>query len=281
MNLRGWIGSIALVAAVIGTAAVLVAWKHHSQQESAAAAAHQPEPMESINVATALRREHRESTTSIGTVLALRSVQLKNELAGTVRKVALTPGKIVEEGTILVQLDISVEEAELRAQEAQAALAETSLARMEKAIRTKAASELELDRARAERDVSLAQVERSKAVIARKTVRAPFRARIGISDVHPGQYLNEGSLLTTLQGVDDASHVDFTVSQAVAAELRPNDLVDVFAPGSSTASQARIEALDARIDPVTRNAMVRARIEGAAPSPGASVRVREIGRAHV
>ena len=65
-----------------------------------------------------------------------------------------------------------------------------------------------------------AQIARIKAVINRKMIRAPFRARIGISDVHPGQYLNEGTLLTTLQGVDDSAYVDFAVAQQVAAALR-------------------------------------------------------------
>ncbi len=132
-----------------------------------------------------------------------------------------------------------------------------------------------MDRARAERDVALAQIERTRAIIARKTIRAPVRARVGIADVHPGQYLDEGTVLTTLQGVDDAAHVDFTVAQRVAAGLREGDAVEVHTTGGTSPITAEIIAIDARVDPATRNAMVRARIEGAAgtPAPGASVRV--------
>jgi membrane fusion protein (multidrug efflux system) len=97
-----------------------------------------------------------------------------------------------------------------------------------------------------------------------------------MADLHPGQYLNEGTELTTLQGIDDAAHVDFTVAQQVAAGLREGDSVEVSAAGQPSPITAKIVAVDARIDPTTRNAMVRARIEGAAnaPSPGSSVRVR-------
>jgi membrane fusion protein (multidrug efflux system) len=274
MNLRGWIGSVVLVAGVIGVGGILASWKNASQQAAAAASARQPEPMESVTVAVAQNREHREATTSIGTVLALQSITLRNELAGTARQISLVPGAIVEEGTLLVQLDIAVEQAELRAQEAQASLAQASESRMERAIKNKAASELELDRARAERDVALAQVERTRAVIARKTIRAPFRARVGMADVHPGQYLNEGTPLTTLQGVDDAANVDFTVAQGIAAQLHPGDAVEVIAVGRPAPIIARIVAIDSRVDPLTRNALVRARIDGLAPAPGASVRVR-------
>jgi membrane fusion protein (multidrug efflux system) len=271
-----WLGSIVLLLAVVGAGAGLVGWKRESLQAAAAASANQPEPMESITVAVAHEREHVRTTTAIGTVVALRSITLKNELAGTVHEVFLNPGEIVEEGKLLVALDVSVEEAELKAQEAQAALAKTVLGRMERASQNHGASELDVDRARAEYDVQLAQVARTQAIIAHKTIRAPFRAKVGMSDVHPGQYLVEGTQLTTLQGVDDEAHVDFSVSQEVAAGLQANDAVEVFPSGAETPLPATIVAVDARVDPATRNAWVRAKIAAGpgSPSPGAAVRVR-------
>ncbi|MDF0673487.1 MAG: efflux RND transporter periplasmic adaptor subunit [Nitrospira sp.] len=186
------------------------------------------------------------------------------------------PGQIVEPGTLLVALDVSVEEAELKAQEAQAALAKTILNRRRSLNQELATTQEEVDRARADLDVARAQIARTKAIIAKKTIRAPFRARVGIADVHPGQYLEEGTLLTTLQGVGEAVHVDFTVAQQIAAGLQGGEAVEVLAAGDSPVVTAKIVALDARIDPTTRNAMIRARIEGTnnVPAPGASVRVR-------
>jgi membrane fusion protein, multidrug efflux system len=277
MNRRGWIGSTLLLLIIVVTGGGLAAWKYADIQEANAASASHPEPTELVTAAVALEREHQRTTTSIGTVMALRSITLSNEVPGTVRQVMLTPGQIVDAETVLVALDISVEEAELKALDAQATLAETVLRRLQNASQHHAASEMEIDRAQAERDVALAQIARTKAIIARKTIRAPFKARVGMADVHPGQYLEEGTLLTTLQGVDDAAHVDFSVAQRVAAGLREGDSVDVFAIGGGESPiAAKIVAVDARIDPATRNAMVRARIDGAAnaPTPGASVRVR-------
>ena len=164
MNRRGWIGTSVLVVVLLGAAGGLTAWKRDSLRQADVAAAHQPEPMESIEVAVAQEREHRRSTTSIGTVMALRSVTLRNELAGTVREVALDPGAIVEEGTLLVALDVAVEEAELEAQKAQATLAETLLGRMQRARDNRGASDADVDRAKAERDIAQAQIERTKAM---------------------------------------------------------------------------------------------------------------------
>jgi len=275
MGSRGWVGSALLVTTVLALAGGLAAWKRSSLRASDAASASQPEPMESITAAVATPTQNRPSTTSVGTVLALRSISLRNEVPGTVHQARLVPGQVVERGALLVALDVSVEEAELEAEQAQAELAQTTLNRVKSLSGERAVAQQEVDQALAQRDVALAQIARTRAIIARKTIRAPFRARIGISDVHEGQYLKEGDLLTTLQGVDEALHVDFTVAQRVAAGLHVGDPVQVVA-GGETIIPARIIAIDERVDPTTRNAMVRARIErtAAAPAPGASVSVR-------
>ncbi len=165
----------------------------------------------------------------------------------------------------------------MRALQAQAGLAETQFERMVRMRAERAASDMEVDQARAERDVALAQIARTQAIIERKTIRAPFRGRVGIADVHKGQYLNEGSYLTTLQGVDDVAYVDFAVPQQVAGSLREGDSVQVFAATAADQPvEASIVAIDARVDAATRNTTIRAQIptNGAdAPAPGASVRV--------
>jgi len=267
-------GSVGIVLTVVLLGVVLAVWKYASLRAADAAAAIRHEPLESVTVAVARPVEHRRTTSSIGTVHAMQSITLRNEAPGTVRQVAMEPGQIVDAGTVLVALDVAVEEAELRAQQAQAALAETQLARIRRLRADGVAPEMEFDRAVAERDVALANSARTRAVIERKTIRAPFRARVGIADVHPGQYLNEGTQLTTLQSVEDDVHVDFAVTQDVAASLRVGDSVDVFGPAGTPAAAA-IVAVDARVDPATRNVLVRARIDAAdAAAPGASVRVQ-------
>jgi len=272
---RRWLAPSLLLLVVAVVAASLVVWKNASLDASQAAATNQPEPTESITAALATEREHRPVTTAIGTVVATQSITLKNELAGTVSQANLTPGRIVEPGTVLVALDVTVEQADLESFAAQAALAETLLARIQKLVEKRAVSQVDLDNARAERDVALAQVARARAIIGRKTIRAPFRARVGISDVHKGQYLAEGTQLTTLQGVDESVYVDFSVAQQVAEGLRQGLTVEISGRKAESLARAEIMAIDARVDPATRNTVVRAKLSNVGPefSPGSSVRV--------
>ena len=268
------VASFVLIGALVLGAAGLAAWKHEALAADDRAALNRPEPTEAIELATAQTREDQRTTTSVGTVVALRSITLRTETAGTVADVALEAGQVVEPGTVLVALDVSVEKAELAAEQAEVALATSMLDRVERASRDQGVSAADVDRARAERDVAAARAARAQALIDKKTIRSPFRARVGLSNVHVGQYLDEGEELCSLQGVDDAVHVDFTVSQQVAAVLSEGSPVLVRS-GDGPPVPASIVALDARVDPKTRNAWARALVEGAdrVPAPGASVRV--------
>jgi membrane fusion protein, multidrug efflux system len=272
--LRRGVAGFVLLALVLGSGVLLASWKQNSNATAAAAAQSQPEPVERVTLATAEAREHHATTTAIGTVLALRSITLKNEVSGTVLRTSLKPEQVVEAGTVLVALDTSVEQAELRALEAQAKLAETMLGRRQQLLQHGATTQDEVDQMSAQHDVAQAQSARLRALIAKKTIRAPFRARIGLSDVHPGQYLDQGMELTTLQGVSDEVHVDFSLAQGVAAGIRVGSSVEVRTSQGQTFT-AQVVAVDARVNRDTRSATVRARLTAGpnGPAPGASVRV--------
>jgi hypothetical protein len=111
MKARVVIASSLLLLLVVGTFAGLALWRRHRDQVEAAATAAMPEPSESVVLASASELPFQRSVTAIGTVIALQSVTLRNEMAGTVREVKLVSGQVVEAGDLLVALDVSVEEA--------------------------------------------------------------------------------------------------------------------------------------------------------------------------
>ncbi len=269
-----WLASLVLILAAGGGAYLLMRAKGEANAQAAAAAANQPEAAAVVSAAAARSASYARTTTAIGTVRAVRSVMLRNELPGSVREVNLPSGQIVEAGSLLLALDTTVEDAEVAAAQARVRLADTLLERLRRAAQSQGAAEADVDRAKAELEVARADVARLEAVIARKRIHAPFRARIGLNDLQPGQYLDAGAQLALLQGVDDAVHIDFRVSQEVAGRLAPGQSVEVLTADGRSHS-AQVIASEAEIDARTRNATFRARLEGAAtPAPGGSVRVR-------
>lgn len=268
-------GSLAVLLGLGGVAAGLYYLKYLQGVAAAEAAAQQGEPAEAIEAATVTTRSYTRRSTAIGTVRATQSITMRNELPGTVRKVAMSTGATVRTDDLLVELDVAVEEAQLAALRAEARLAETMLGRMERAQQQQGASAADVDRARAERDMAVANVERLEAIIDQKRLKAPFAARVGFVDLHVGQYLQPGTEITTLQGIDEAVHVDFAVTQEVALRLAVGTTIDVIVVPGQPAVPARIAALDARVDSETRNTWVRAELRGVdpLPRPGSSVRV--------
>jgi membrane fusion protein (multidrug efflux system) len=169
---------------------------------------------------------------------------------------------------------VSVEQAELAAQQARAALAETLLGRMERASLKSGASEPTSTAPRPS-STSRAPSGAHAGVIDRKTIRAPFRARVGLADLHPGQYLTEGSVLTTLQGLDEAVHIDSpcrrawrpACARASASRSPRRGTPSRSRPRSSRSTRASIPRR------ATRSCARASRTSSPQPAPGTSARM--------
>jgi membrane fusion protein, multidrug efflux system len=265
-------GSLVVLLGVAGVGAGLVAIKAYQFQQMSAQGA-PPESPSFVRLAQAKPIAFRQTSTAIGTVIAPRSIVLSNEVAGTVTRTNLSAGSIVEAGTVLLQLDTSIEIAQFDAAQAAAKMSRSRFARTKEAYRTKALTELELEEAEGQLNQTEARVAELKAVIAKKTLTAPFKARVGLSDTHEGQYLPSGTVITSLQSVDEYMFVDFTLPQSVAHSIEIGQPVRVTTDKQTYS--ASMEALDSRTDKLTRNVMARARLSMAPDSvkPGDSVKV--------
>ncbi len=272
-NSHAWLWGVLLVAFAAAVLGLLGYWKY-SGIKQAMSAPPPPEMPESVTIATSVARDYRPSVTAIGTVVAPRWVMLKNEAAGTIRSITLQSGGTVEEGQTLVQLDVSVEEAELASAKARLRLADQLLQRQIQALEANASSQSELDRARAERDQASAEAQRIEAIINRKSIKAPFKARTGMVNRHTGQYLAEGDEIAMLQALDGFAFIDFALTQANAEGVSIGQSVSATL-GDGRVLQAPIIAADTQADPITRNLTFRAKLEDPSNAlrPGASVRL--------
>jgi membrane fusion protein (multidrug efflux system) len=265
-----------VLLAIGGTAGGLGYYKYAEISAAIAAAESFPEPREAVEAVQVRRGEWAASTRAVGTVVALRQVELRNELAGTVVEMGFASGDIVEAGQVLVRLDTSEEHAALAAAQAEARLAKVVFERRDRLRSSDAVSALDLDRAREELAAATARVTSLEAGIAKKTLVAPFHARVGLTDLQPGAYLDEGTRIAMLQGVDADAYVDFALPQDMAAAIRPGVSVSLRGPQISDASvAAEIVAEDASIDATNRAVRFRAiaRGLGGVLRPGAFVDV--------
>lgn len=196
-----------------------------------------------------------------GSVRAIQGVNVTTELAALVKTIYFTPGSYVKQGTVLVQLNADSDIALLHSLQASAELARITYERDKKQYAIKAVSKQQLDTDFQNLKNQQAQVAQQIAIVEKKTIRAPFSGHLGISAVNPGQYLNVGDKVVTLQTLDPV-YVDFYVPQQVLPLLSVNQPVTVTADSYPDVKfKGKITTIDPLVDVNTRNVEVEATIE--------------------
>ena len=268
-------GSVFVLLLVVGALGA-VGYAKYRQIQAAGAMPPPPEMPVAVATMTATDQPYRRNSVVIGTVLAPQSVMLRNELTGVVTEVAVKPGDSVRRGDVLFKFDTDLESADLKSAVATRQLAEDALARNQRLKQSGAGSEQLLEEATANLARSVAEVERLEALIKKKTLTAPFDARVGLFDLHPGQYLAAGSEITELSGVADYLNIDFAMPQSVAATVGVGDAIELLLPSAPQPLQSSIVAVDASANLQSRSLMARARLDDPPTTlhPGDSVKVR-------
>ncbi len=272
--LRKAVGSLVVIGGVLGLL-VAIAYAKGRQVNAAMSASPPPEMPVAVTLATAQPTTFRQTSVVIGNMLAPESITLRTELAGAVTKVLMTPGGEVEQDAVLIQLDTRSEQAQLKSAEATRKLADSALQRSLRLNRANANSESELDIAEAELTRAEALIEELRVRIDKKNLRAPFRAHVGLFDLHVGQYLNEGTEITVLEGIADYLNVDFAMPSHVADAMTIGDDVALRIGAAGIQSTATIVAVDASANALSRSVTARARLDNppAILQPNDSVRV--------
>jgi membrane fusion protein (multidrug efflux system) len=232
-------------------------------------------PPEAVSSTVARAQDWETTLSAVGTITSIRSVPLSNELPGTVTRILFQSGDIAREGQVLVELDASVEKAQLGSARARRDLAEKNAQRARKLTKGEAMTRQQLDEAETALAAATTDVNALNAQVDRKVVRAPFAGRLGIRAVNVGQYLNPGTTVTTLDALG-ATFVDFPLPQDAQAAVRVGQPVRVTAPSWAKPMDAKISAIDPTIDPATRNIKLRATIPGHDPRPGMFVTVEVV-----
>jgi membrane fusion protein (multidrug efflux system) len=216
------------------------------------------QPAASVTTLEAQQLEWRTYIKAIGTLAPVQGVTLSADADGQIVKIPVENGTAVKAGDLLVEIDSSVEAAQLAASEAKAGLAKINLDRTQGLLGNNTVAKSEFDVADATYKQAMAEVASIKATIEKKFVRAPFDGRVGIRMVNVGQYVSRGSPLMPLQKLDPI-YVNFSVPQQQLASLAVDQKVTLNIDASEAGTfEGKINAINSVIDPATRNVTVQA-----------------------
>ncbi len=245
------LGLLLTVGALGGVKAAQI----NTMMKAAAAFAPPPEAVTSAKVEEA---QWASSRPAIGSLVAVRGVTLGSELAGLIRDITFDSGAAVKKGQVLVKLDTSAEEAQLKAAQADAALSRLNLQRAKSLREGESNSPADLDAAEARAKQASATVANLEAIISKKSIRAPFDGRISIRQVELGQVLSAGAPIANLQSVTPI-YADFWLPQQALADLETGQAVQLQTDTFAGATwKGDISAINPEVDTATRNVKVRA-----------------------
>lgn len=249
---------IMLGAVVVLVAALAFGFYLHIQKLMAAAPKPGPQTVTSMKVQAI---EWQPQLNAIGSLVAVRGVDLAAEVAGLVRNVNFHSGQEVQAGQVLLQLNADPDLAQLHMAEAAAELSSVVYQRDKVQLEAKAISQAQFDADAADLKGKKAQVAQQQALVDKKTIRAPFTGRLGISSVMPGQYLNAGDKFVTLQSLNPIL-VDFNLPQQRLSQLKVGQQVDLSVDAyAGTPLVGKISTINPRVDTSTRNVQIEATLD--------------------
>jgi membrane fusion protein (multidrug efflux system) len=217
-------------------------------------------PPATVSTMVITTTEWQPKLTSVGNVRAFRGVELSTEVAGLVASVPIKSGQDVKEGELLIKLNDSSDVAQLNSLKALADLAKVINERDRQQLAIQAISKNVFDTSAADAKSKQAQVEQQTALVAKKNLKAPFSGRVGIVSINPGQYVNSGDKLLTLQTLDPI-FVDFNLPQNNAEQIQVGQVVEVTTDAFKDASfTGKITAVSPKVDTNTRNIQVEAQL---------------------
>jgi membrane fusion protein (multidrug efflux system) len=198
---------------------------------------------------------------AVGSLRSRQGVVLRPEVSGRIAALGFGDGQRVRRNQLLVQLDDTLQQAQLKQAEAQASIARTNLQRNRDLVAQNFVSQSAVDQSAAALEVAEAQVALSQAQLARMRIVAPFDGIAGIRSINLGDYVKDGADLVNIQDLSQVL-VDFRLPERFIARVKTGQTVDVSLdalPGQRFIG--KIDALDSVIDADGRSLLVRARLE--------------------
>jgi membrane fusion protein (multidrug efflux system) len=216
-------------------------------------------PPESVSTAVAQSQSWEGTLSAVGGIAPVKGVSVSNDAPGVVSRIFFESGGVVHQGQVLIELDTSVERAQLASAKARTDLAGLTVSRSRLLVGSNTIPQAQLDGDEAQLKTATTDLSAIQAQIDRKIVRAPFAGRLGIRAVNLGQYLSPGTTITVLEAIDSV-YVDFTLPQQRLQDVKVGMPVRITLEGKDRAVDGLVAAVDPEVDSTTRSIKLRATV---------------------
>ncbi len=263
-----------VIAALLGIFFIIVGIKGLQMWTMISAGKKMVPPPTTVTSVDVKQADWQPMLSAVGSISPVQGAMISAELAGTVAEINFQSGSLVKKGEVLLKLDASAEEAQLRSAAADAELAKNDLDRARGLSERKVISVAEFDAAQSKYTQKKGAVENMQSIIDKKQIRAPFDGTAGIRAVNPGQMVKVGDPLVSLQALGQV-FVDFSLPQQQLADVKTGLTVKVTTDAVPDREfEGTLTAVNSSIDPATRNVSLQATLDNQDNASGMFGRVK-------
>ena len=204
-----------------------------------------------------------EKISLVGNLQADESIEIKNQIAGVIEEIGFSEGQTVKQGQMLFVIDAGKLKASLAQAQASLGLAQTTFARLSTLIRANAISQQEFDQATSDLEARKAQIDLINAQLKETQITASFAGITGDRKVSIGQFVSQGTLLTTLIK-QDPMKAEFRIPERFLGQLKDGQGIEVtVAAYPDDIFKGEVYFIDSQVDELTRTALIKAKLPNA------------------
>ncbi|MFC3908720.1 efflux RND transporter periplasmic adaptor subunit [Legionella dresdenensis] len=221
--------------------------------------AHYEPPPVTVSSVKATRQDWEPKIHAVGDFVAINGVEVNSQATGNVVSIHFESGQYIEKDQPLIDIDDSVEQANLKFNQADMALKDINYRRQADLLKRNATSSSSVDEAKANLEQAQANVERIEAQIRQKHITAPFSGQLGIRQVNLGQYITPGQTsIVTLQSLDPL-YIEFNLPEQLFKKIRSGQKIELSVEEiPNTVFAGKITAINSKIDTNTHNVLIQA-----------------------
>jgi membrane fusion protein (multidrug efflux system) len=246
--------SVVAVVGIVG-ASTLAWWLQTPKSDTNAPAAVRPLGVE---ISQVKKQTLRDDAEAVGSLRSSQNVMLRPEIAGRVLSLGFADGARVRAGQVLVQMDDTLQRAEVQQSLAQMSVAKANHKRNQELVAQNFIAQRSLDESAAALQVADAQLGLSCARLERMRLIAPFNGVVGIRNVNVGDYVKDGADLINLENIGSL-YVDYRLPERYQSKVMPGQTIEVKLDAfAGRLFKAKVEAVDPLIDANGRSIGVRA-----------------------
>ncbi len=247
-------------AVILGAVLAGLFGLRYFQLQSQQQAMSQAPPPAAVEAYTTTTERWQGTLAAIGELRAVNGIRIANEIAGVVDSIEFESGQRVEQGDLLIHLDDETDQAALETRLADSRLAQQQFERFADLVGQSAVSQADYDEAQANYQAAQARVNEQRALLAKKSIRAPFAGTLGLRQVDLGEFVPVGTPIVEINTLDPIQ-VDFTIGERFLPLIAMGDPIEItVAAFPDQTFRGSVLAIESSVRATTRTVQVRAQL---------------------